>query len=142
MADLQDPSNDALNTGGVPETLTVRKPRSVGGYFADGAAFLDANTYTQVTAIAGALGIRLRGKFTGGGTLSFTYRRPPGAGGAAGGNAATAYDTGLEPPHADVVVVANTEFLAEIDPVGEAFLAIKWDPTADGTVSFLDILSA
>lgn len=143
MADLQQPSDADLNNAGVPPTLTVREPRTVGGLFSDGAVILDANTYTQVTAIAGALGIRLRGKFTCGGTLSFRYRRPPGAGGKSGGNAAIAYDSTLNGPAVDVVVVANTEFcVPTIEPVGEAYLAIKFDPTADGVVTFFDVLAA
>lgn len=134
MADLQLPSNDDLNNTGVPETLTIRKPRSVSGLFKDAAALLDANTYTQVTAIAGALAVRLRGKFTCGGTLSFRYRRPP-------PSAGTEYSSALAAPSVDVVVVANTEFLVDITPVGEAYLAIKFDPTADGACTFLDILA-
>lgn len=140
MADNQSPSDDNLNQSGVPETLTVRVPRSLGGeYFKDGAAFINADTYTQVTAIAGANVIRLRGKATGGGTLSFRYRRPPKN---AGGNAATAYSSSLEPAHADVAVVADTEFVIDIEPIGEPYLAIKWDPSAAGAWTFLDIMAA
>lgn len=139
MAAIQVPLDADLNNSGVPETLTVRRPRSVGSaYFSDGAAFLDANTYTIITPIAGALGIRLRGKCDAAGTLSLAYRRPPAG---AGGNSATSYSSALEPPHANVAVVANTEFLVDIAPAGECFLAITWDPSATGAWSFLDILS-
>lgn len=139
MAALQQPSNDDLNGSGVPATLTVRVPRSVSGLFTDGAELLAANTYTQVTPIAGALAIRLRGKFTCAGTLSFLYRRPPYG---AGGDAATAYDAALTPPHADVLVSANTEFLVNIEPVGESYLAITFAPSGNGVVTFLDVGAA
>lgn len=138
MAALQQPLDVTLNGDGVPQTLTVRVPRTVSGYFADGTAFLDANTYTEVTPIAGALGIRLRGKCNAAGTLSFAYRRPPAG---AGGNAATSYSASLEPPHANVSVLANTEFLVDIAPAGECYLAITWDPSASGAWDFLDILA-
>lgn len=139
MSAQQNPADNVMNQGGVPETLTVRVPRSVKGLFADGAVLLNADTYTEITAIAGANAIRLRGKFTCGGTLSFTYRRPPKN---AGGDVATAYSASLQAPHADVIVVANTEFLVDITPSGEPYLGIKFDPSADGAVAFLDILAA
>lgn len=139
MTAQQNPSDNTLNRAGVPETLTIRIPHSVKGLFADGAAFADTDTYTEICAIAGANVIRLRGKFSCAGTLSFRYRRPPRN---AGGNAGTAYDSTLSIPHADVPVVGGTEFLIDIEPVGEPFLAITFDPSADGTCTFLDILSA
>lgn len=139
MAAQQHPSDDFLNQGGVPETLTVRVPHSVKGLFKDGATILDADTYCEVVPIAGANIVRLRGKLTCGGTMSFRYRRPPKN---AGGNAATAYDSSLEIPHANVAVVANTEFLVDIEPVGEPWLAITFDPSATGVVTFLDVMAA
>lgn len=142
MTALQNPTDDDLNGNGVPPTLTIRVPRSVKGYFADGYEFVSTNTYCEVTAIAGALGLRLRGKATAAGTLSFAYRRPPGAGAGQGsGDSGTAYSSGLTPPHADVSVSADTEFLVNIVPGGEAYLAINWAPSGDGEWNFLDIFA-
>jgi hypothetical protein len=142
VAANQKPTDVLLNAGGVPETLTVRVPRSIGGYFADGAAFINADTYTMIIPIAGALSVRLRGKSDGDGTLSFAYRRPPGQGSGQGsGNAATSYDSSLEPPHANVAVTGATEFLVDITPIGECFLAITWDPSEAGAWNFFDVLS-
>jgi hypothetical protein len=133
MTALQKPSNGELTDGGIPNPLDFRVPRSVGGLFADGAVLLAANTYTQILPIAGCLQVRLRGKFTCAGTLSFAYRRPA-------PNFATAYSTALTPPSVNVVVVANTELQVDIQPVGEAYLEVTLAPSGNGAVTFLDVL--
>jgi hypothetical protein len=133
MTALQKPSDAELRTGGIPNPLDFRVPRPVSGYFVAGAALLAANTYTQILPIAGCLQVRLRGKFTNAGTLSFAYRRP-----APDFN--TAYNVALTPPSVNVAVLAGTEFLVDIQPVGEAYLAVTFAPSADGASTFLDVL--
>lgn len=104
-----------------------------------GTHFVNGTAVKAEEAIAGALGVRLRGLFTGGGTLSFLYLRPASARSAAG-SAGFSYAAGVTPPHADVVVVANTEFLVDIAPGGESDMQITFAPTADGVVTFFDIM--
>lgn len=125
------PSNESqIVQGGRPDPLDFRRARPVGGLFEPGA--YDAVDPTVVLIpIAGAFLIRLRGKFTGGGTLSFAYRRNP-------PDQATAYSAALSPAHADEVVVANAEFLVDIAPGGEGYLAITWTPVGAGNVTFFD----
>ena len=68
--------------------------------------------------------------FTGGGTLSFAFLRPPPHDG-------TAY-TAAPVPHADVAVVANVEASADINPGGESLLRVTFTAAADGVVTFAD----
>lgn len=119
------------NRAGTPDPLDFRYHRPVGGVFAEGAAIPAAPDVVIIVPIAGALQYRLRGKFTCAGTLSFAYLRPP-------PKDATAYDVALDPPSADVAVVADTEFLVDIQPSGESQLRITFNATGAGVVTFLD----
>jgi hypothetical protein len=105
-----------------------------------GTHFVNGDAVTAEIAIAGALLVRLRGKFTGGGTLSFKYLRPGSARNPDSTGAGYSYSTALDTPHADVAVVANTEFLADIEPGGESDLLLTFTPSADGVVTFLDVM--
>ncbi len=104
-----------------------------------GTHFTNGTACIAEEAIAGALLVRIRGLFTGGGTLSFKYLRPASARNPDSTGAGYAYSTALDTPHADVVVVANTEFLADIESGGESDLLLTFTPTADGVVTWLDI---
>lgn len=122
-----------LNEAGTPNPKDFRVARPLAPKFKDGIVLSATVAVTAFTPIAGALLVRVRGKFTHGGTLSFSYRRSP-------PNQGTAYTAA--PPCTDVTVVANTEFSQDINPGGESILAIKWTP--DGvnaaTVTFFDIM--
>lgn len=104
-----------------------------------GTAFTNADAVTAEVAIAGAFLIRLRGLFTGGGTLNMKYLRPASCRAPAGSPGYT-YDESLEGPGTDVTVVANTEFVVDISPGGESDLLLTFTPTADGHVVFFDVM--
>lgn len=134
MADSQHPTNASLNQSGVPSPNSGRIHRVMPGKFVDDAVLPGTgDTVTEVIPIAGAALVRGRLKFTCAGTLSFTYRRPP-------PHVATSYAT-YQPPHADVVVVADTATGFDITPAGEALLAITFSASgAAGVVTHFDIM--
>lgn len=117
--------------GGSPDPLDFRRARPVGTLFGEGREIDNQNATTVLLPIAGALLVRLRGKITTTeavppapmGVLSFAYRRSP-------PNHATAYSISLDPPHADANVVKDTEFLIDIEPGGEPYLAVTFTPDA------------
>lgn len=120
-----------LRTGGTPDPLDARRHRPVsGGTLEAGAAFVNLDVDDTIVPIAGALAVRVRGLFTGGGTLSFSYLRPPPFEG-------TAY-TVSNPP--SVVVVANTEFVTTFEPQGESLVRIRFTASATGVVTYLDVM--
>lgn len=111
-------------------------------FYSHGPVEDGVEVYT-VVPIAGQLFVRLRGKLTVAGTLTFKYLRPGAV--RSGSDLAAAsddgYDTSLEPPHADVAVVADTEFLVDIEPGGESDLRIGFTPDDDTEdVGFLDVM--
>jgi hypothetical protein len=115
--------------GGSPDPLDYRRARPIGTLFLDGRALSNADPTTVLIPIAGALLVRLRGKIDTTeavppnplGVLSFSYRRSP-------PNHATVYSTGLSLPHVSVNVVKATEFLIDIAPGGEPYLAVTFTP--------------
>jgi len=132
-----------LKDAGTPDPLDFRRARPIrgeAGEFAVGSAISSTVPTVALVPIAGALVIRIRGKFTTTeaappspmGVLSFTYRRSP-------PDHDTAYSTSLAPPHADVPVVKDTEFLIDIEPIGESLLAITFTP--DGGVDPAKVIS-
>ena len=104
-----------------------------------GTVFTDGDAVTAEVKIAGAFLVRLRGLFTGGGTLNMKYLRPA-ASRAPSGSPGYTYDPSLEGPGTDVTVVANTEFVVDINPGGESDLLITFTPAADGHVVFFDVM--
>lgn len=101
-----------------------------------GTALASGEAISWVVAIAGAFFVRHRGKFTVAGTMTFQYLRPRSV--RTGDD--DGYSTTLDPPHADVAVVAATEFLVDIEPGGESDLLITFTPADDGTVTFFDTM--
>ena len=98
-------------------------------------------TLKAESAIAGALLVRIRGLATGaGGTLSFKYLRPAALRPADPAAAGYAYDPTITGPHADVAVVADTEFSIDINPGGESDLDTEFAPGGTGHWVFLDIM--
>ncbi len=127
---------------GHPHKPVVPETNLQGGNLATGlpaSLIVNGTAQTAEIAIAGALLVRLRGLATAGGTLSFLYLRPASAR-AASGSPGYSYSNALDVPHADVVVVANTEFLADIEPGGESDLLVTFTPTASGNWVFLDVM--
>lgn len=136
-----------LTQAGTADPLDFRRARSVGTLFADAAVVDPVDPSVVLIPIAGALLVRLRGKMTTSeagppsplGEFTFAYRRNP-------PNQATAYDATLAPPHAAEVVEHDTEFLVDIAPGGEPYLAITFtpdagiDPGETLTSVFLDVL--
>lgn len=125
--------NAEMVEAGRPDPASFRNARPVHTF--ESAAVLDAVLpQTVLLPIAGALLVRFRGKFTFAGTLHFEYRRNV-------PDHATAY-TAAPIPVADVAVVANTGFSVDINPGGEAVLAVTWTP--DGVhaavVTFFDVM--
>lgn len=90
-----------------------------------------------IVPIAGQLFVRLRGKLTVDGELTFKYLRP----GAVRTSDDDGYDDTLDPPHAAVAVVADTEFIIDIEPGGESDLRIDLDPDdTEEDVGYLDVM--
>ncbi len=129
--------NAQLVEGGTPDPATFRIARPVPSPFnPDQNGPLSATVASAVLLpIAGALLVRFRGKMTAGGTLHFGYRRSP-------PNHATEYSASAVPPCADLVVVANTEFVQDINPGGESVLGVTWTPDGANaaTVTFFDTM--
>lgn len=107
----------------------VRYHKSLGGVFADGAAFLAATDISIVVPVAGEARWRVRFKASQAGTLKAAYLRTDGT---------TAYTTGNP---ADVTIAANVENKIEDATVyGESLLKITFTPGATpGTVTYADI---
>lgn len=124
---------------GTADPLDFRYARKVGGT-ADtlkaGAVLANATDVQVVAAIAGALAFRLRGLFTASGTLKFYYLRPGAE--RAGNTIADAYDPTVGPALANVAVVGNTSFVADVTPTGESELLIIFTPSGAGVVTYLD----
>lgn len=134
-------STDQSRAAGQPSPLDARRHRAVGGIFAAGAEIDNAAASSILIPIAGALLVRLRGKITTTeaappapmGVLSFAYTRPA-------PDTDTQYSVALDPPHADVNVVKDTELLVDIEPGGESYLLVTFTP--DAGVDPLEIISA
>lgn len=118
-------------SAGKPDGLDFRKARVLQGW-ETGVPFVDAVAQAVLTPIQGALGVRIRFKATCDGALAFEYRRNS-------PDIVTAY-TGAPAPSADVPVTADTEAVANIAPGGEAYLVVTFTPSADGAVTYADIM--
>lgn len=116
---------------GAPSPVEVDLPGSVGGGFADGAAFSDATgNVVAFIPVAGATRIRVRIKTAGiGGTLASRFCRP---------NATRDEYTANNP--ADVTVAVDVENKLDVDPhFGEAWLKLIFTPAAgSGTFDYVD----
>lgn len=132
MAEPYDTQLKQAMSAGKPDPLDFRKARVLAG-FEDGTALASGVAQTVLSPISGALSVRLRGKLSVAADLDFTYRRNS-------PNVDTAYDTSLAPPSGTVSVLADTEFLVDIVPKGEAYLAVTITPDDDGVVTFFDIM--
>ena len=144
QAGTSDPL-DFRNARPVGKRVAIVTPQTnlYGGNLATndpGTAFTNADPVVAEVAIAGAFLVRLRGLFTGDGTLSFRYLRPASARPADPSAAGYAYDPTVTGPHADVTVTADTEFLVDINPGGESDLEVTFTPGADGVVTFFDVM--
>jgi hypothetical protein len=104
--------------------------RSVGGALAEGTAYANTDVLVVPVAIYGAGGVRLRGKFTGAGSLAVAVLRWDGQ---------TVYDTA---PVTAISVTANTEFVEDIDLRGERGLRLTFTASATGVVTYLDVSAA
>lgn len=124
---------------GTSDPLDFRYARPVapaGNALAQGGEFVNATPVSHVVAIAGALFVRFRGKFTGGGELTFQYLRPR----SIRSSDTDGYDVTLNGPHSAVTVVLNTEFCIDIEPGGESDLLVVFTPSANGEVTFFDVM--
>jgi hypothetical protein len=133
---------NARTLGRRPGSVPSPETNLYGGNLATndpGTAFTNGDAVTAEVAIAGALLIRIRGLFTGGGTISLAYLRPAASRPADPAAAGYAY-TADPAPHADVDVTADTEFSFDINPGGESDLLVTFTPSADGVVTFLDVM--
>jgi hypothetical protein len=122
-----------LVEGGRPDPASFRPARPVVD-FTPGTVLSAVAALSAYVAIAGALLVRFRGKFTKAGTLSFLYcRNVP--------DQATAY-AATPAPCANLAVVANTEFSQDISPGGEAILQVTWTPDGANAavVTFFDVM--
>jgi hypothetical protein len=114
----------------LPASSTFRDPQPVvGATLFPGVSYTNAQTFDAIVPVAGAAKVRFRWLFaTAGGTLSFAYLRPV--------PAQTAYTTG-NPPNA--TVTAGAEGTVTIEPVGEAWVRVRFTAGGTGTCTFLDV---
>jgi hypothetical protein len=86
----------------------------------------------EYVAVSGSARVRARIKATAAGALDMTF-------GYFKDDAFTAYTTGNP---TQVAVSANTEAKIESDTYGEAYVRIRYTPSANGAVTFADVCQA
>ncbi len=107
---------------------TYLSPLRLVGALAAGAAVSSGNAVNELRACAGVARGRVRLKASVAGTLEVRFAGPD--------EGATVYTT---PAAVSAAVVANTEQMIEFAPFGEAFLQIRFTPSANGTITYCDI---
>lgn len=105
----------------------IRFAKSIGGAFADGAAFTNAVDISAIVPVAGDQTFRIHFKANAAGTLKVHLMRP---------DASAEYTAGNP---ADTPVVANTEVVVDVTSKGDAYANVIFTPGANGNVTYADI---
>lgn len=114
-----------------PSTFDEHVPGSVGGDLADGAEFVSGTAIAETFTCSGVARIRIRFLATAPGVLALYFLRPM-------LNEETAYPTGQPDP---ISVTANEEAILDVQfHMGEGRAAISFSPSADGVVSYCDVM--